>query len=326
MTFSIILVFCVFLLSLLGTRVAILAMRNRTRPLDIGVLRGTRAMATPKNGGMTVVFSIIIGLLMVDSSYNLILGLLLLLAFLLLTDFIPVAWPVQLLVQLMSVIVALGNLPYGLFNGMIPTEIDKFVTALWWLWVMNGFKTMDGTEGLSGVLLAALGISVVFLLAMVGHFPSQLSNYGLILASSAIGFLWWGWPPAKIHLSESGSLPFGFLAGYVLLLLLQDGYGFAAAILPAYFLCDSSITVFRRLWRNKKIFVAHRDYYYQRFLNAGKSAALSLRYIAGIHMLLAFLAVFSILQPDIAIFALAMAYFSVLMLLGFFSYFAHEAP
>lgn len=309
-----------FLIALLGTRLAILAQRRKVLPLDIAYLR-TRQAPTPRSGGVVLVFTILIGLLMADAGYGLVLGLLLLLALALLSDWIDVPGFVKLLVLFMAISIVLGGMPQGLFPDLLPPTTDKLVTALLWVWLVQCFKITDGIDGLCASHVVALGASLVFLMAMAGRFPSDIAHYGLIITGAAMGFVWWNWPPAKIGLGESGSLPLGFLAGYLMLTLAQQGHLFPALILPAYFLSDASLTALRRLYYGKRIWAVHSDHYYQRRTRFATTAPAIIRYIMGLHILLAFLAVFSELQPDIALVPLALAYFAVFMLLGFF---AHE--
>lgn len=309
-----------FLIALLGTRLAILAQRKKVLPLDIAYVK-TKQAPTPRGGGIVLVFTILIGLLMADAGYGLVFSLLLLAAIALLSDIIEVPGFVKLLVQLIAIAVTLGSLPYGLFGELLPPEMDKLLTGLLWLWLVQCFKITDGIDGLCAAHVVAFGASLVFIMAMVGKFPGDLANYGLVITCAAVGFIWWNWPPAKIGLNEVGSLPLGFLTGYLILLLVHEGHVFPAAILPAYFLSDASLTALRRLYYGKRIWAVHSDHYYQRRTRYATTAPAIIRYIMGLHILLAFLAVFSELQPDIALVPLALAYFAAFMLLGFF---AHE--
>ena len=106
----------------------------------------------------------------------------------------------------------------------------------------------------------------------------------------------------------------------MLLLALQQGFIYAALILPAYYLSDGGITLLRRLWQGKKIWQAHSEHYYQRAVRNGRSHASVARYIFGINLLLIMLSTLSAFQPEVAIFHVSMAYLAVFMLLGFFAH------
>lgn len=314
MTFSLILAFSAFLFSLLGTRLAILAARSRTGPPSVAMLK-KRLARVPGGGGIVPVFTIAMALVIADSGYGVIFGMLLLAGIALLGQLLPLPAFVKLSVQLLAVAVALGGLPHGLFSAL-PPQLDKIATAVLWIWLMACFRRYDGMDGLCASQITALGASLVFLLAMIGRFPGTLAELALSMGAAAIGFAWWNWPPARIRMGEPGTLPLGFLYGYALLLLAQQGQTAAALILPAYVLSDASLTWLRGL-RSPGAML-----YYQRRISHAAAPA-TLRYVAGLHLLLGFLAVFAALQPAIAALPLALAYFAVFMMLGFFAYERH---
>ena len=64
-----------FLISLLGTRLTILALRKRTVLLDRPSPRGNHKAPTPRGGGVAVVMAMIICLLVADINYAIVLSL-----------------------------------------------------------------------------------------------------------------------------------------------------------------------------------------------------------------------------------------------------------
>lgn len=321
MTFYIVLALSSFLITLLGTRLTILALRKRTYLLDIPNARSNHAAPTPKGGGIAVVFALIICLLIADINYAIILSLLMLAAVSLLDDLIDVPAIIRLLVQILAVALPLTLLQVPVFDGALPMWLDKLVTGILWVWFINLFNFMDGIDGISPSEMFSISLGFCLISVFNNTFPDPLSVYSLIVYAAACGFLWWNWHPAKIFLGDVGSVPIGFLMGYLLLLAVLSGYGYAAAILPAYYLSDSGITLFKRLVAGKKIWVAHSEHYYQRAVRKGMRHDSVVKFILGVNLLLILLAVLATINPEIAIFELAMAYMSVFMVLGFF---AHE--
>lgn len=323
MAFYIILSLSAFLISLLGTRFTILALRKRTVLLDIPNLRSNHAKPVPKGGGIAVVMALIICLLSVDLPYDIMLSILLLMAVSLLDDLIGVPAPVRFVVQIIAVAVPLSAAPGLAFSGWLPVWIDKGITALVWLWFINLFNFMDGIDGISATEMICIGVGLSLPAAVIGTFPDMLSVYGLIIAAAACGFLWWNRHPARIFLGDVGSVPIGFLIGYLLFTAVISGHGWAALILPAYYWSDGTITLLKRLWRRQKIWVAHSEHYYQQAVRKGLSHEAVVRYIFGVNLLLILLATLTVLEKDLAVFYAAQAYLAVFMLLGFF---AHHRP
>src|SRR3546814_6996156 len=78
-------------------------------------------------------------------------------------------------------------------------------------------------------------------LPMPGAGPPASLFLGASIAAAAAGFLWWNWHPAKVFLGDVGSVPLGFLLGWLLLGLAAAGDWAAALILPLYYLADATI-------------------------------------------------------------------------------------
>ena len=80
MPYYIILSLCAFLLTLIGTRLTIIALRRRTMPADVAQIRGDKPAPIPNGGGIVVVFALVICLLSADLSYGMVIAMLLLAA------------------------------------------------------------------------------------------------------------------------------------------------------------------------------------------------------------------------------------------------------
>ena len=196
--------------------------------------------------------------------------------------------------QIVAVGAGIASLPGDglVFQGVVPALLDHALAAAAWLWFVNLFNFMDGIDGISGVESGSLGLGV-FLLALLGMVPAGLGPLGLALAGVSLGFLLWNWNPARIFLGDVGSVPLGYLAGWLLLALALTGAWQAALLLPAYYLADATFTLCRRLLRGRPIWQAHREHFYQRVVAAGWSHGRTAALIAGHNLLLVGLAIAS---------------------------------
>jgi UDP-N-acetylmuramyl pentapeptide phosphotransferase/UDP-N-acetylglucosamine-1-phosphate transferase len=89
------------------------------------------------------------------------------------------------------------------------------------------------------------------------------------VTGAAVGFLVWNWSPARIFLGDVGSVPLGYVLGFLLLGCAVRGYWKIALILPLYFLADATITLARRLLRGERVWHAHREHFYQQAVRRG---------------------------------------------------------
>ena len=154
--------------------------------------------------------------------------------------------------------------PY--FGGLLPGALDTLAAGLLWLWFVNLFNFMDGIDGIAGVETVCLGVGAAAVALIAGL---DLHPFGLTIAAAGLGFLWWNRPPARIFLGDVGSVPLGFLLGWLLLSLAASGQWAAALILPLYYLADATITLLVRAFSGEKVWQAHHQHFYQRAVGRG---------------------------------------------------------
>lgn len=324
MTFSILIAITAFLLTLLGTRLTILTLRKKQVPLTPLQIQQKKTLPAPTGGGVAVVMAMIICLLVADIDYGIVLSLFLLAALSLLDDLIGVPGPVRLLVQVLSVLIALGVVNTPMFGEVFPLWADKAIMVVLWVWVINMFHFMDGIDGITPTEMICIGFGLCLITVINDSFPTPLSTYSLILFSAGCGFMWWNWFPAKIRLGEVGTVPIGFFVGYLLVLAINAGYGYAAVILPAYYISDATITLMYRAAKGKRMLAKHSEYYYRAAVSKGRRHDTVARYVFGINLLLILLATFSVINPELSPFLTGLAYMAVFMILGFFAYTPHN--
>jgi UDP-N-acetylmuramyl pentapeptide phosphotransferase/UDP-N-acetylglucosamine-1-phosphate transferase len=177
---------------------------------------------------------------------------------------------------------------------------------------------MDGIDGIAAAEMVSIAGGLVVLTMIVGTFSNALSVHALVVLGAGFGFLWWNWHPAKIFLGDVGSIPIGFLLAYLLFMTAQNGYVYAALILPAYYLMDATITLGMRAWKKEKIWEAHSQHFYQRAVRGGRKHDAVVVTILGINMLLIMLSVLAELNVESGWLYLSIAYGMVGAVLFFF--------
>ena len=156
------------------------------------------------------------------------------------------------------------KVPPVLFNGMLPLWLEQAVIIIAFAWFMNLYNFMDGIDGITGVETISIATGVCLLMTVTGILDPSLDMLTLLLTGTCLGFLVFNWHPAKIFMGDVGSVPLGFLTGYMLLNLALKGCFASALILPLYYLADSGITITRRALRGEKIWQPHRRHFYQK--------------------------------------------------------------
>jgi UDP-N-acetylmuramyl pentapeptide phosphotransferase/UDP-N-acetylglucosamine-1-phosphate transferase len=242
----------------------------RRKILDHPNERSSHEAPTPRGGGIAVIASIVLAwaaLIATGTVSANVLGIVAGTVFLAVVSWIDdlrgLAPLVRLIAQTVAVMIGLAALPEP--HGLLRLALTGFL----WVWWINLFNFMDGIDGLAASEAAAISAGLL-LFAGLGASP-DLALRGLASAviGAAIGFLVWNWSPARIFLGDVGSVPLGYVLGFVLLGLALRGYWKIALILPLYFLADATITLARRLLRGERVWQAHREHFYQQAVRRG---------------------------------------------------------
>lgn len=287
----------------------VLGWLERRQILDRPNERSSHVRPTPRGGGLAVASSVVVGWALIAVTggalaswiWGAVLAALVLMIASWLDDrhTLPVA--PRFAAHALAAAVLLVLLPDGatVFGGLLPVWADRVVAVVGWLWVVNLYNFMDGIDGITGVETTALGLGIALVAALSGA-PAALVPLALICAAAAAGFLRWNWHPARIFLGDVGSIPLGLLMGGLLLQLAVAGQLAAAVILPLYYLADATITIGRRAWQGQKVWQAHRQHFYQRAVQGGRSHAQVVVAIAVANTVLVMWAVLSLSMPWLA--------------------------
>ena len=192
------------------------------------------------------------------------------------------------------------------FQGLLPPMLDRAATVLLWVWFLNLYNFMDGIDGITAVETIALGLGATIVPLLAGAGSGGAPMLALVLAAGAAGFLRWNRPPALIFLGDVGSVPLGYVMGWLLLAMAAKGLWAPALILPLYYLADATLTLALRIARGERFWQAHRQHFYQRALAPDGDHGRVLRLILGGNAALLALAVLAVLWPWLAL-ALAVA-------------------
>lgn len=164
-----------------------------------------------------------------------------------------------------------------LFGGLAPPWADRLVTGIAWTWFINLFNFMDGIDGITGVetITVAGGLALAVLLMVAGEARAgPRAALAAVLVGAAAGFLVHNWHPARLFLGDAGSVPLGYLLGWLLAWsACVEGLWWLALVLPLYYWVDATATLLARAARGEKIWRAHRQHAYQVAVQAGASHA-----------------------------------------------------
>jgi len=147
------------------------------------------------------------------------------------------------------------------------------IEALWVVWMLNLYNFMDGIDGLAGGEAAVASCFFFLVFAYYGETGWAVAN--LFIAAASMGFLVHNWPPARVFMGDAGSAFLGAFYGMQsVVAALATPVPFLVLVLPfSNFILDTTLTLFRRMWRKEKWYQPHRTHFYQRMTDMGMSHA-----------------------------------------------------
>ncbi|UWU66879.1 glycosyltransferase family 4 protein [Bradyrhizobium sp. NC92] len=187
----------------------------------------------------------------------------------------------------------------------LPLALERGLVVLAGVWFVNLVNFMDGLD-LMTVAEVVPVTAALLLLGMLGYLSWPAVLVATALCGAMLGFAPFNRPVAKVFLGDVGSLPIGLLLGWCLLELAFRGEPAAALLLPAYYLADSTITLFRRIIRREPFWSAHRTHFYQRATDNGFTVKRVVGEAFALNLVLALLAVATVRTGSTAITILAL--------------------
>ena len=184
---------------------------------------------------------------------------------------------------------------------LLKNIIIFFSSVFIWVWIINMFNFMDGMDGITVVQLSSFSV-ITNILAILGLIEINFLFFSLIILAASMAFYGVNRPPAKIFLGDVGSIPIGFLVGFVIVYNLQKSELIVPfLIIIMYYLLDSSITLFLRMLNRENIFQAHSNHFYQKLIRKGYSHQFVLNKIIILNFTLLLLSITSIYWPLISL-------------------------
>ena len=224
----------------------------------------------------------------------------------------------SLLIYYESITMNLLSLPisYERYFPLINSFLFFFF-LLSWVWIINLYNFMDGIDGLTALQVCTVAICVNFL-SIFGYLNEEYQIFSLILFSVYLAFYKFNKSPAKIFLGDVGSIPSGYLMGFIMFsCLLTNGVLLPIIIVNMYYILDSTSTLLIRIVKKENILKAHSDHFYQKMIRKGYQHSFVIKWIFGLNSILLILSLLSIKLPIIS-FIFSILFTTALLYLFYF--------
>lgn len=270
--------------------------------LDIPNERSSHDTPMPTGGGLVLVLVGLLSYLLISGfsghhfAPGYFVGAILIAVVSWLDDLYSIAVPWRLLTH--SVAASLVILDVGFWHEIYVPIMDSNLelgtigaglTFFWIVWMVNAYNFMDGIDGIAASQAVIAGTGWLLLGLLLGY--NGIYFYSGILIFASMGFLIHNWQPAKIFMGDVGSSFLGFTLAAMPLLALKEKaenasiMPLAAIVFVWFFLFDTALTFFVRVFKGKKFWSAHRDHIYQKLTISGlshKSASLLYAFLSAL--------------------------------------------
>lgn len=159
------------------------------------------------------------------------------------------------------------------------------LTILWIVGITNSINLIDGMDGLATGVVFFSCLTLVFV--YMERDIIEASFLAVILAGSVLGFLFFNFPPAKIILGDTGSLPLGLLVSLITLLPLNQGntdeiYYLIPVITLLIPIMDTTFAFFRRVFKGISPFSKDAEHFHHRLRKLGLTSINTICLLFGI--------------------------------------------
>ena len=162
------------------------------------------------------------------------------------------------------------------------------LTILWIVGITNAINLIDGLDGLAPGIIFFSCLTLVFV--YLERNIIEASFLAVVLAGSTLGFFFFNFPPAKIILGDTGSLPLGLLVSLITLLPLNQGhtdeiYYLIPVITLLIPIMDTTFAFFRRALKGINPFTKDANHFHHRLGKLGLSPgkAISILFVIGFY-------------------------------------------
>ena len=152
--------------------------------------------------------------------------------------------------------------------------LSILLTIFWIVGITNSINLIDGVDGLASglIFLSCMTLTFVYLERDI----TEAAFLAVILSGSVLGFFIFNFPPAKIILGDTGSLPLGLLISLITLLPLNQQFSdeiyylipIITLLLP---ILDTTFAFYRRFLKGVSPFSGDTEHFHHRLAKLGFS-------------------------------------------------------
>ncbi len=185
----------------------------------------------------------------------------------------------RLLIQVTLIFISLSTIHFPI-TDFIPLKLEYLLVLYFWVYIINTTNFIDGTDGMMTVSNLNIYFNIVLYSFLTNKFSVAYEISILLIPISLIFLIFFNFPKARMFIGDTGSIPLGFISGFLLFTLISDGELILALAIFSYPILDVTITLFIKTIIKKKLPWARLyDYFFLKpVIQDGKSHLFVLKY------------------------------------------------
>ena len=192
----------------------------------------------------------------------------------------------RLIIQISLVYLCFSSTFQNEITFFIPYRLEILLVIYIWLTVINTTNFIDGIDGLLSIKVLIFSIGIIILhYFLIFEIPLFILLTCFSLSAYFVVYLFYNKSPSKIMMSDIGSIPVGFLLGWMVIILFQKNNWQIPTFLLMYFYLDVFYTWAIKLIRSESIFKRHNDFTFHIAIKKGISTNKYLMYVLFLSLL-----------------------------------------
>lgn len=176
-----------------------------------------------------------------------------LLATSLLDDRFGISSGLRFIIQSTVVFISLPLIAYN--SEYLPYKFGLLFIIYFWLLIINTSNFIDGLDGMLSInaIFFCFKIFLIIFLQNIENSNQVLIFITSLMLSSVLAFIIYNYPIAKLYMGDSGSIPIGYIIGFLIIQNLNLNDPYVIFFLFSYPITDVLTTIFIKTIIKKKL-------------------------------------------------------------------------
>ncbi len=170
---------------------------------------------------------------------------------------------IRLLLQFSFVFLSLSTLRIPIFETLIPYKVETLLISYFWVYIINSTNFIDGIDGSLNLISISTILTLIFISNVLGFvFLEELNILLISFCCCILPFIIFNFPKAKVFCGDSGSIPIGYMLGWLNLFVFSETNKVFVLILTSYLIVDVTLTLLKKCLKGKVPWSRDFDYFF----------------------------------------------------------------